>query len=496
VGRIAPRRHRSRSQARGGIPLPRPRIPRRITGILLAVAATLGLPAVAAAHSLQGRYESPLTLSVYLIGAGVAVGLSFAFVLLRDRPSLIAPVGEPRPAPAGLRFGLKAIGLIAWVWIVIQAVLGGGGDADVASLFLWVYGWVGVALISAFLGPIWVWLDPFTSLHDLGAAGLRLVGIRGWAVARYPERLGAWPAVIGFVFFVWLELVFVQASAGQTLGIVMIAYTVVTLVAMAQFGRDAWNAQGETFSVWFGTLNRLARWRLDPADPSQQHVQRQPLGAGLIGVPWPRAIVVLVAIATASIIFDGVSQTQLYFDLFGAPAVPEATVILLAFIGLVVGAVLMVTRLAGLPALGAGLLPIALGYLIAHYLTFLIGDGQRIVIAISDPFQQGWDIFGTAFYQPGLGWLPPSVLWTVQIVAVVGGHMVGAWAGHQAALQADPDAAVDAGEARDLRRRQVPLAGLMVVLTVVTLWSLGQGIVQQTTPQATTPSTTSALPAP
>jgi hypothetical protein len=466
--------------------------PRRIAGILLAVATTLGLPAVATAHSLQGRYESPLPLAVYLIGAGVAVGLSFAFVLLRDRPSLIAPVGEPRPVPAWLRVGLRALGLLAWVWIVAQTGIGGGGDSDVPSLFLWVYGWVGVALLSAFVGPVWPWLDPFTTLHDLGAAGLRAVGVRGWATAPYPVRFGAWPATIGFVFFVWLELVFVQASAGQTLGIVMIAYTVVTLVAMAQFGRDAWNGQGETFSVWFGTLNRLARWRLDPADPSGQHVQRQPLGAGLVGVRWPRAIVVLVAVATASIIFDGLSQTQLYFDLFGAPAVPGATVILLGFLGLVVGAVLLVARIAGLPALGAGLLPIAVGYLIAHYLTFLIGDGQRIIIAISDPLQQGWDLFGTAFFEPGLGWLPPSVLWTVQIVAVVGGHMVGAWAGHQAALQTDPDAAVDEREARDLRRRQLPLAGLMVVLTVVTLWSLGQGTVQAPATQAAAPATTAA----
>ena len=76
---------------------------------------------------------------------------------------------------------------------------------------------------------------------------------------------------------------------------------------------------------------------------------------------------------------------------------------------------------------------------IAHYLTYLLIDGQRIVIAISDPFQRGWDLFGTAFHEPTGAWLPPGLVWTVQLAAVVGGHMLGAWGGHVvAALDAPP----------------------------------------------------------
>ena len=118
-------------------------------------------------------------------------------------------------------------------------------------------------------------------------------------------------------------------------------------------------------------------------------------------------------------------------------------------------------------------MPIAVGYITAHYLTFLIGDGQRILIAISDPFQQGWDLFGTAFWEVSITWLPGAIIWLIQLLAVVGGHAVGAWAGHAAAVtQAGPDA-----DRRALVRRQIPLAVLMVVLTVVTLWSLGQLVV-------------------
>ena len=120
-------------------------------------------------------------------------------------------------------------------------------------------------------------------------------------------------------------------------------------------------------------------------------------------------------------------------------------------------------------------MPIAVGYITAHYLTFLIADGQRILIAISDPFQQGWDLFGTAFWH-GLHHLacPARSIWLIQLLAVVGGHAVGAWAGHATAV---PEPALGrTGTA--IVRRQIPLAILMVGLTVITLWSLGQLVVE------------------
>ncbi len=265
--------------------------------------------------------------------------------------------------------------------------------------------------MSAFIGPAWTWLDPFTTIHDIGARALRAIGISGWETAEYPARLVQWPAVAGFVFFVWLELVVAGAGGGRSLGAIMFGYTAVTLVGMAQFGRDEWRANGETFSVWFGTLGRLARYTLDRDDPTATSVRRQPLGAGLdrTWAPWTTSLVVLVSLGAGSIIFDGLSQTQPYFNLFGAPGIPLPTAYLFIFLGTIAGLVLVVAQFVGLPALGAGVLPIAVGYLVAHYLTFLLLDGQRIVIAISDPLQQGWDIFGTAFFQPSIAWLPTGL---------------------------------------------------------------------------------------
>jgi hypothetical protein len=430
-------------------------------------------PATVAAHTLSNTYQSRLPLIVYLAGAAIAVGLSFAFLLIADVRAEPPVTTTGRVPPAPLRYLLRAVGLIGWTWVVAQGIAGGTGTGDVTTLFLWVYGWVGLAFLSAFVGPVWHWLDPFTTIHDIGAAIARRAGVIGWAIAEYPRALGRWPAVVGLLFFVWLELVG-NGGGPRSLFIVLVGYTAFTLAMMAQFGRDAWRANGETFSVWFGLLGRLAPTTL-VGDPREGRVARRSFASGLLLPGWRIEDLILVASGTASILFDGLSQTQPWFEVFGAPGVPVKTLQLVGFLGLVVMAAFVVSRLVGLSATAAGLLPIAAGYLVAHYFTYLLIDGQRIVVALADPLQQGWDIgnFGWAFYEPTSGFLPPGFVWTIQLAAVVGGHMVGAWAGHVVSARE----AGAAREARAHRQREVPLAVIMVALTTLTLWSLGQALV-------------------
>jgi hypothetical protein len=435
----------------------------------IAVGLLLTVPASVAAHSMSATYESRLPLAVYLVGAATTVALSFVFVITRDvRAAAPAATTDGFLPPVVVRRGLQAIGLVGWSWIVIQGLAGGSGDGDVATLFLWIYGWVGLALLSAVVGPVWHYLDPFSTLHDLGAAILDRLGVRGWPPADYPAGLGRWPAVIGFAVYVWLELVLFAGPA--TLFVVLVGYTAFTLAMMAQFGRDEWRSRGETFTVWYRLLGRLAPFALVD---EEGRVRRRSLGSGLLEPGWTWADVTLIALGVGSILFDGLSQTQVVFDLVGAPGLAEKTVLLVGFLGLIVAAAALVARTVGVAAAGAGLLPIAVGYLIAHYLTYLLIDGQRIAVAVSDPLQRGWDLFGTAFHEPSGDFLPPGLVWTVQLAAVVAGHMLGAWGGHVVAA-ADAPAELDSA---GLRLRQLPLAVVMVGLTTLTLWSLGQAIV-------------------
>jgi hypothetical protein len=241
---------------------------------------------------------------------------------------------------------------------------------------------------------------------------------------------------------------------------------------MAQFGRDAWRANGETFTVWFRLLGRLAAFELVDEDGQ---VRRRSFASGLLDADWTIAEIALVGLGIGSILFDGLSQTQIFFDIFGAPGIGVMTLLLFGWLGLLVLAALGLTRVVGIVATGAGLLPIAVGYLIAHYLTYLLINGQDIVIAISDPFQKGWNLFGTAFFEASGAWIPPGLVWTLQLAAVVGGHMLGAWAGHAMAAAHPPKGSV----VQALRRREAPLALAMVALTTLTLWSLGQALVVQ-----------------
>ncbi|HEX7473191.1 MAG TPA: hypothetical protein VF323_08905 [Candidatus Limnocylindrales bacterium] len=482
--------------------LRRSRLAGASVGALAGTLAGAIVPATTAAHQLNERYASPLPLAAYVLGAAVAVGLSFAFVVLRSGPTP-ATHAEARSiaVPRALRAVLRALGLVGWLWVVVQGIVGGFGDAaDAPSLILWVYGWVGLSLVSALVGPAWHWIDPFTTIFDILAGAGRRLGLHGPSTLPYPDVLRSWPAVGGYAAFVWLELVVEGARAGRLLAALLVLYTLWTLAMMAQYGRASWRARGETFSVWFATLGRLAPLALvepagddgpesddaptadapAPPDPDDRVLVRR-FGTGLDGRAWTSDIVVLVAIATGSILYDGLSQTAAYHDVFGTPGIVGATGLLVGWLALVAGLAMLVGRVVGLPALGAGLLPIAVGYLIAHYLTYLLFDGQRIVALVNDPLNRGASFLGIGEFTANQAWLPAAAAWAIQLGAVVGGHVMGAWAGHRAAVEAATAGGATLGApatSRAIRLRQLPLAALMVGLTTLTLWSLGQVIVE------------------
>ncbi len=419
------------------------------------------------AHALHGDVDAPLPFAAYLLGAAAVVALSFAFAAISDDRPLAEPEpGRIRTLRRPLRWSLRLLGLVAWAWVVVQTIAGGDSDAEVASLLLWVFGWVGLALVSALLGPVWTWLDPFSTLHDLLAACFRLAHLRLPGRAPWHRHTGAWPAVVLLVLFVWLELVG-RVGGGRDLGVVLVGYTLLTLGGMAWYGKERWRGSGEVFSVWFGLLGRLAPYGLTgPRELGR--VRRRGFGSALTRQTWTTSLLAVVAVATGSVIWDGISQTQVFHDIVGDVHVVIETLMLLAFLGGLTGLVLLVARRVGLTAMGAGLVPVSVGYLTAHYLSYLLTEGQRILVAFSDPFQQGWDLFGTVQFEPRGDFLPSSLVWTLQVSAVVIGHVVGAWLGHSAVRRSRSEGA-------DVS--QWPLATLMIAMTVLALWSLGQNLV-------------------
>ncbi len=72
------------------------------------------------------------------------------------------------------------------------------------------------------------------------------------------------------------------------------------------------------------------------------------------------------------------------------------------------------------------LIPIALAYHLAHYLSFLLIVGQYMIPLSSDPFGFGWDLFGTKIYFPDIGIVNARFVWITSVIAVVTGEEDGA----------------------------------------------------------------------
>lgn len=415
-------------------------------------------------HALGDRFSSPLPLIAYLAGACAAVVASIVIALRRDphasqRHALgAASAAAPRPLPRGVERLFGAAGLLGWIWIGAVLLFGGSEGERVDDLLLWVIGWVGIAYLSLLHPDVWAAIDPNRRIAHLLRRLLRRAVPDGAAPPRRFDGRAVGPAALfGVVAIIWLELV---ATGGGGGAILLYAHLLLALwVITGRLGAsdpDAWAAANDPLTAWFSMIGALR----------------------LRGVAWGAGGAILTSVAVGSVIFDGLSQGQLFFDLFGVPAAPERTLLLLAWLAAIALLAAITMRLAAgrawPTALGEGLLPVAAGYLIAHYASWVLIAGQRIVIAISDPLQQGSDYFGTAWFEPTGAFIPGAAVWGLQLVAVVGGHVLGVSRGHAAVLASRR---ADGASRRKLLLAQIPLALFVLALTLVTLWSLGQVVV-------------------
>ena len=432
--------------------------------IFAAAAAAAAVTGLVPLHALGDRFSSPLPLIAYLAGACAAVAASILIALRRDAQdsarsaSRATNASAPRPLPRGVERLLGAAGLLGWIWIGAVLLFGGSEGERVDDLLLWVYGWVGIAYLSMLHPDVWAAIDPNRRIARLVRTMLRrTTNAEQGPARRFDGRTVGAASLVGVVAIIWLELV---ATGGGGGAILLYAHALLAVwVITGRVGAsdpDAWAAANDPLTAWFSMIGAL-RMR---------------------GLNWSATGAILTSVAVGSVIFDGLSQGQLFFDLFGVPAAPERTILLLAWLAAIALLAVIAMRLAAgrawATALGEGLLPVAAGYLIAHYASWLLIAGQRIVVAVGDPLQRGSDYFGTAWFEPSGAFIPGAAVWALQLVAVIGGHVLGVSRGHAAVLAARR---ADGSSRRTLLLAQIPLAIFVLALTLVTLWSLGQVVV-------------------
>ena len=104
------------------------------------------------------------------------------------------------------------------------------------------------------------------------------------------------------------------------------------------------------------------------------------------------------------------SHALQYIALFLSP-LPFAVVLWLACL---CGKAVMRTNISAVVlvhAFSPALIPVAVGYNVAHYFTLVGSHGPAIVRLLSDPPGRGWDLWGTAGHHAAALIFPAEFVW-------------------------------------------------------------------------------------
>lgn len=449
------------------------------------------------AHGIGGVRDLPVPEAFFFWTAAIVLVASFVLLgALWRRPLLAAHAGGaalPSAVSAvvlsrALRVVLQAVAVALLAVTLATALFGTETELlNFAPTFVYVIFWLGIPLLSVLLGNVWRVLSPWRALADGSVWLLERGGREARPVLEWTGRWGRYPAAGALFAFVALELSHPRPAYPRTLAIAIALYTYWALAGMAVYGREAWTRNGEGFAVAFGLLARIAPFTVRDGTL----VVRWPF-TGLAGADRTPGTLLFVAVMLGSTSFDGFSRTTTWqdrlanvrADLAGSSqrVVDLATTLvnmagLAAFVLAVVATYLAAVWAArGLvraprslvPDFVLPLVPIAAAYVMAHYFSLFVIQGQFIVTLASDPFGRGWDLFGTRDFAPNLAIVSPTTVWYVQVVSLVVGHVAGLAIAHDRAVALFEDR-------RAALRSQYPMLALMVLYTVGGLWVLSRG---------------------
>ncbi|MBE7324268.1 hypothetical protein IEQ44_06355 [Nocardioides sp. Y6] len=406
------------------------------------------------AHGLGGGDDLPIPASLAIAGGTAALTISFVVLMLAWRkPRFDDPTGEyvvPRSLASfldsrALTVTLRLAGLMFLGFMLWPALF--GPDLLINPTFGVVYVWLWVGLVPASLlfGPVIRAVSPVRTVLELLD---RAMGRSPDTLRPYPASLGYWPAALGLFAFVWLELVAPGAAELGVLRVWFAIYAAAMLIGWAFYG-TVWLVHADPFESYSTLVSHLSPWS---RSVSGQLVLVSPL-RNLARVKPKAGLVAVVAVLLGSTAYDSWSSslTWVRFVQSNNVDVTRLGTALMALIILVVGVSFTLACVATavndqvisrrmLPrTMAHSILPIIVGYMVAHYLTYLVEIGQRTLIQLSDPMADGSDLFGTADWGINF-WLSqnPTVLASIKVSAIVVGHVLGVIAAHDRALRVLP----------------------------------------------------------
>ncbi|MGK2879114.1 MAG: fenitrothion hydrolase [Solirubrobacterales bacterium] len=434
----------------------------------------MNLTVVPLAHGLGVRSDLPLPGWLFAWGAALVLAVSFfALAALWTEPKLeMARLRALLTVPRFVEPVCGAFGVAVFVALIYFGYAGNqDADQNVVPTFIYVFFWTMLPLISAVFGNI------FTAFNPWRAVGLLVVWLRSrrapghrHAPPRfdYPDKLGRWPAAIGLAMFGWLELVGGEDGRKPSVLVTLaLIYAAFQFAGMALFGAKRWLDRGDAFGVYLDFFGRISPLTVDKG----RLCARVPL-SGLTDIAPLAGTVAFVATSIGITVFDGAARGGLWESIAGTdPSSLIATLGLIASILLVVGFYRL--GVAGMESshiektprelsmmFAPSLVPIALGYLLAHYFSFMIFVGQALPHVIAHPM-------GNSGAPPVDYFVSGKVIWWVQVLALLGGHVAGLIVAHDKAIAVW-------GKARAAAQSQMWMLVVMVGFTCLGLWLLSQ----------------------
>lgn len=437
------------------------------------------VPGAASAHVSEQGFVLLLPTEAYT-AAGVAAVVLTVLALFVVPATIVHTMFRARSLRSrDWRYSQTITSLMSLLVMVFAVYIGLTGSRDPLSnlmpLGFWTVGWIALVSLAGLFGNLWAWINPWTGLY-------RLIGPIT-PVGRLPNWLGLWPAtglLVGFAAFLLADI---APDDPTRLARFVLMYWGITFGGLVLFG-PKWLTHCELGQAIFAAYASLAPVRLG-------------VDGGIGGPGWrvisdvhmrAAGIFALMLLAVGS--FDGMNETYWWLGQIGVnplefpgrSAVVRQTLLglglaiacLFAVFGVTVWLGLLISRervgfQSAFGRLALSVLPIALVYHMAHYLTSFMVSIQYTVAALSDPFAVGADFLGLEPFRVTTGFFNSIdtvwLIWMTQAGLVVVGHIWSVLLSHRIALS------LFANERR-AALATLPLSLFMIGYTLLGLWLL------------------------
>ena len=379
----------------------------------------------------------------------------------------------------------KTFSILSFVFIVTLIFFGWYGSRDPLSnplsLFIWTVWFIGFPILQIIFGNFWHFTNPWIGI-------IRFLKLEN-GYFKLPQNFYYFPAVLGFTIFALFMLVHIAPNDPYILGNAVLIYLFVNFLFIYLFGRD-WLQRGECFTIFFSFLSKMSLFWIE-----KNKIIFGFWGARLTEInSLPVSFCIFISTVLATLSFDGLNETFWWFKIINVNPLEfhgRSSVIFENSVGLLLFVILLFTIFSSIIFLGllfAGkqketlsiigiqsisLLPIALGYHVAHYLTSFIVDIQYVLSTITDPFSNGSDYFGFGVIYQTTGFFNTietvNLIWIIQGSAIVIGHVWAVLLSHKICYQYF-------NSNIKIFLSQIPISIFMICYTFLGLWILSSPI--------------------